>query len=48
MKQTKLEIINGCLRTVENTNLVYVEPHRVIIKDITKTKKKWGFKQIII
>ncbi len=33
MKQVKPEIINGCLRIVENTNLAYVEPHRVIIKD---------------
>ena len=27
------EIITGCLRIIEHTNLAYVEPHRVIIKD---------------
>ena len=26
-------IFEGCLRIVEHTNLAYVEPHRVIIKD---------------
>ena len=33
LKQVKPEIINGNLRIVEHTNLAYVEPHRVIIKD---------------
>ena len=33
LKQIKPEITNGCLRIVEHTNLAYVEPHRVIIKD---------------
>ena len=33
MKKVKSEIINGTLRIVEHTNLAYVEPHRVIIKD---------------
>ena len=33
MKKVKPKIINGCLRIVEHTNLAYVEPHRVIIKD---------------
>ncbi len=33
LKQVKPEISNGCLRIVERTNLAYVEPHRVIIKD---------------
>lgn len=28
-------IINGSIRTIEHTNLMYVEPHRVIIKGIT-------------
>lgn len=27
------QIINGCLRIIEHTNLAYVEPHRVIFKD---------------
>ena len=27
------EIIKGCLRIVEHTNLAYVEPHKVIIGD---------------
>ena len=26
-------IVEGCLRVVEHTNLAYVEPHRVIIKN---------------
>jgi len=26
-------VIEGCLRIIEHTNLTYVEPHRVIIKD---------------
>ena len=33
MKKVKPEIINGTLRIVEHTNLAYIEPHRVIIKD---------------
>ena len=28
-------IENGSLRTIERTNLAYVEPHRIIIKGIT-------------
>ena len=28
-------IENGGLRTIERTNLAYVEPHRIIIKGIT-------------
>ena len=28
-------IENGSLRTIERTNLAYVEPHRIIIKEIT-------------
>ena len=27
--------INGSIRKIENTNLSYIEPHRVIIKDTT-------------
>ena len=33
MKKVKPEIINGTLRIAEHTNLAYVEPHRVIIKE---------------
>ena len=33
MNKVKPKIINGTLRIVEHTNLAYVEPHRVIIKD---------------
>ena len=29
----KPQIINGCLKIIEHTNLAYVEPHRVIIKN---------------
>ena len=27
--------INGSIRKIENTNLSYIEPHRVVIKDTT-------------
>ena len=27
--------INGSIRKIENTNLSYIEPHRVVIKNIT-------------
>ena len=27
--------INGSIRKIEKTNLTYIEPHQVIIKDIT-------------
>ena len=27
--------INGSIRKIEKTNLSYIEPHRVVIKDIT-------------
>ena len=33
MKNVKPKIYNGTLRIIEHTNLAYVEPHRVIIKD---------------
>ena len=33
IKQVKPEIRNGYLRIVEHTNLAYVEPHQVIIKN---------------
>ena len=32
---TKCEIQKGSIRTIEKTNLSYVEPHRIIIKGIT-------------
>ena len=32
---TKLKIINGSIRKIDKTNLTYVEPHRIIINDIT-------------
>ena len=28
-------IINGSIRRIDKTNLTYIEPHRIIIKDIT-------------
>ena len=31
----KCEIQKGSIRTIERTNLSYVEPHRIIIKGIT-------------
>jgi hypothetical protein len=31
---TKPTIINGNIRKIDKTNLVYVEPHRIIIKNI--------------
>ena len=32
---TECEIKKGSIRTIEKTNLSYVEPHRIIIKGIT-------------
>ena len=32
-RKEQLEITEGCIRIVNKTNLAYVEPHRVIIKD---------------
>ena len=29
------KFITGSIRKIENTNLTYIEPHRVIIKNIT-------------
>lgn len=29
----KYQIIEGCLRIVEHTNLAYVEPHKVIVNN---------------
>ena len=31
MSKQHFEVIEGCLRIVERTNLAYVEPHKVII-----------------
>lgn len=30
---SKMKVINGSIRTIKKTNISYVEPHRVIIKD---------------
>ena len=30
---TNLTIINGSIRKIAKTNLTYIEPHRIIIKD---------------
>ena len=35
IKLEQIRIYEGCLRIIEHTNLAYVEPHRVIIKNIT-------------
>ena len=32
---TTLKIINGSIRKNDRTNLTYVEPHKIIINDIT-------------
>ena len=32
---TKPTIINGSIRRIDKTNLTYIEPHRIIINDIT-------------
>ena len=32
---TKPKIINGYMRIIEHSNLAYIEPYRVIIKEIT-------------
>ncbi len=31
----KPKIINGSIRSIERTNISYIEPHRIIYKDIT-------------
>ena len=36
---TSYEIKKGSIRTIERTNLSYVEPHRIIIKGIICLKK---------
>ena len=33
--KTTPTIINGNIRKIDKTNLTYIEPHRIIIKDIT-------------
>ncbi len=33
IKLEQIRIYEGCLRIIEHTNLAYVEPHKVIIKD---------------
>jgi len=33
IKLEHIEVYEGCLRIIEHTNLAYVEPHKVIIKD---------------
>lgn len=33
--KTTPKFINGCIRNIDKTNLTYIEPHRIIIKDIT-------------
>ena len=47
---TTLKIINGSIRKIDRTNLTYVEPHRIIINDITDEidKKKKINNKIII
>ena len=32
---TNMQIINGSIRKIDRTNLTYVEPHRIIINNIT-------------
>ncbi len=32
---TTSTIINGSIRKIDKTNLTYIEPHRIIINDIT-------------
>ena len=33
--QVTTTFINGSIRKIEKTNISYIEPHRVILKDIT-------------
>ena len=33
--KNKPTIINGSIRKIDKTNLSYIEPHRIIINDIT-------------
>lgn len=47
---TTLKIINGSIKKIDRTNLTYVEPHRIIINDITDEidKKKKINNKIIL
>ena len=38
-------IINGNLRTIDKTNLTYLEPHRIIINNNSKYQKKIKVRQ---
>ena len=33
--KVKATFINGSIRKVERTNLTYIEPHRILVKDMT-------------
>ena len=33
--KTKPTIINGSIRKIDKTNLTYIEPHRIIINNVT-------------
>lgn len=35
MNNVKSKLINGNVINISNTNLAYIEPHKLIIKDIT-------------
>ena len=35
----KPTIINGTIRKIDKTNLSYIEPHKIIVKDTTFTNK---------
>lgn len=33
LNNTTAKIINGCIRNISNTNISYIEPHRVLINN---------------
>ncbi len=37
----KPKIYQGSLRVIEHSNLAYVEPHRLVIKYLTKLIRTW-------
>ena len=38
-------IINGNIRKIDKTNLTYIEPNRIIIKDLNLSKEKNDFER---
>ncbi len=44
---TTPKIINGSIRKIDKTNLSYIEPHRIIIKNILKSCRTSPFRALV-